>query len=210
MSFRLPDGEPDYSHYSRLIEVNLTKAAWLIASAQLSDSEFESEDHYNTEFAKLNQKVTSVLIQSVSNEEVTVDPLIDGETITYNEYGVMGYMTDKIYIKIKELCSWAMAKRYNLPDELKHLTGQGEVESQKIPEKTLRPSQIAKIKCQAIAQTLWMIYPGMTTEEMKKHPAILEFGGGKDFQGKNTLRDWLSEVDPRPNDKKPGPKNVKA
>lgn len=210
MNFSLPDVEPDYSHYSRLVEVNLNTAAWLIASAQLSGSKFESEDHYDKELSKLKKKVTSVLIQSVSNEEVTVSPLIDGETIMYDNYGVIGYASDKIYIRIKDLCSWAVAKRYYLPDELKHLTVQGEVESQKTPEKTLRPNQIAKIKCQAIAQTLWQIYPKMTTEEMKKHPAILEFGGGKDFQGKNTLRDWLSEVDPRPDDKKTGPKNVKA
>jgi hypothetical protein len=60
------------------------------------------------------------------------------------------------------------------------------------------------IKCQAIAQTLWSIYPKMSITDMIKHDAILDFGDGKNYPGKNTLRDWISEVDPRPDDTKPG------
>ncbi|AOU26017.1 TPA: hypothetical protein P5J75_001958 [Legionella pneumophila] len=71
-------------------------------------------------------------------------------------------------------------------------------------EKKLRPSQKAKIACQAIARVLWDSHPTMTIEEMKVHPAILKHGYGSYYSGKNTLRDWLSEVDPRPKNKKTG------
>ncbi|MGA9165214.1 MAG: hypothetical protein WBZ31_12230 [Thiobacillus sp.] len=57
--------------------------------------------------------------------------------------------------------------------------------------------------CQAIAKTLWDIYPNMTIEAMTKHPSILKFGNGGLYKGKNTLRDWLSPVAPE-NVKKPG------
>lgn len=67
----------------------------------------------------------------------------------------------------------------------------------------LRPSQIDKLICQAIAKTLWDVYPSMTISAMSEHTAILEHGGGKLYKGKNTLRDWLSEVAPE-DVKKPG------
>jgi len=64
----------------------------------------------------------------------------------------------------------------------------------------------AKKTVQAVARTLWDTCPDMRNEDMQKHPAILEYAGGNMYQGKNTLRDWLSEVDPRPSSSKPGPK----
>jgi hypothetical protein len=63
--------------------------------------------------------------------------------------------------------------------------------------------------CQAIARTLWDIYPNMTIKAMTEHPAILKYGNGKIYTGKNTLRDWLSPVAPE-HVKKPGrPKTPK-
>lgn len=74
---------------------------------------------------------------------------------------------------------------------------------------TLRPSTVHKLTCQAIAKTIWDIYPKMTIAAMTEHKAILEYGGGKHYIGKNTLRDWLSEIAPE-DIKKPGrPKNSK-
>jgi hypothetical protein len=70
-------------------------------------------------------------------------------------------------------------------------------------EQTLRPNQIDKLVCQAIGRTLWDEHPRMTIAAMTKHKAIQEYGGGKIYKGKNTLRDWLSEVAPE-EVKKPG------
>lgn len=61
---------------------------------------------------------------------------------------------------------------------------------------SLRPMQIDRLVCQAVAKTLWDVYPTMTITAMSKHTAILEYGGGKLYTGKNTLRNWLSEVAP--------------
>lgn len=74
----------------------------------------------------------------------------------------------------------------------------------------LRPSQIDKLICQAIAKTMWDIYPSMTITAMSEHTAILEHGGGKLYKGKNTLRDWLSEVAPEPVRKPGRPKSIKS
>ncbi len=86
---------------------------------------------------------------------------------------------------------------------------QEDCEPPKISTQPLRPSQVDKLICQAIAKTLWDEYPQMTIAAMTEHKAILEYGGGKLYSGKNTLRDWLSEVAP-PDVKKPGrPKSIK-
>ncbi len=75
--------------------------------------------------------------------------------------------------------------------------------------KALRSSQKAKLKCQAIAQTLWHLNPKLKIEEIAKNHAIQEYGDGKMYRGKNTLRDWVSEVDPRPKEVKTGPRSKK-
>lgn len=75
--------------------------------------------------------------------------------------------------------------------------------------KALRPSQKATLKCQAIAQTLWHQDPNLTIQEITQHHAILEYGDGKRYIGKNTLRGWISEVDPRPKENKTGPRSKK-
>lgn len=67
--------------------------------------------------------------------------------------------------------------------------------------KKLRPNQLAREKCRVAAQTLWHIYPNMTIREMEERKEILEFGGGAHFQGKNTIRDWIKDLQPN---KKPG------
>lgn len=65
-----------------------------------------------------------------------------------------------------------------------------------VANQPLRPNQIDKQICQAIAKTIWDFYPTMTITAMTKHNAILNHGGGKLYTGKNTLRDWVREVAP--------------
>lgn len=75
------------------------------------------------------------------------------------------------------------------------------LESQKSPSPN--SSLFDQSLCQAIAKTLWDIHPTMTIAAMTKHPAILKYGNGSLYKGKNTLRDWLSPVAPE-HVKKPG------
>lgn len=118
---------------------------------------------------------------------------------------------------------WAKNKEFEIHESLVNLLTDNESQSlntdarnekeiqetqSDLIEKKLRPSQATKRICQVIALTLWDIYPDMTIEDMKDHKAILEYGGGNYYSGKNTLRDWLSEVDPRPLEVKTGrPRN---
>ncbi len=67
-------------------------------------------------------------------------------------------------------------------------------------------SKFDSMICQAIARTLWDVHPYLTIEDMKKHKAIQIYGNGRAYSGKNTLRDWLSPVDPRPPETKTGRK----
>lgn len=50
--------------------------------------------------------------------------------------------------------------------------------------KSLLPVQKDKLVCQAIAKTLWDIFPTMTITAMSQHTAVLEYGGGKLYPGK--------------------------
>lgn len=75
-------------------------------------------------------------------------------------------------------------------------------------ERKLRPEQEAKLICQGIAIALWDSNPDMTIAEMIKQEVLLEKGGGNCYI-EDTIRGWVSEVDPRPSEKKTGPKPKK-
>jgi hypothetical protein len=61
-------------------------------------------------------------------------------------------------------------------------------------EKKLRPNQKDKIECQKIAQKVWKKYL-LDIKYMKIHPEIKRIVG-KQYKGKRTLHEWLSEVAP--------------
>src|SRR3569623_1235711 len=58
-------------------------------------------------------------------------------------------------------------------------------------------SRLDKHACRAVAMTLWHIYPNMSIEAVIKHRGIQLFANGKQYGGKNTLRDWIKDLDPR-------------
>lgn len=107
------------------------------------------------------------------------------------------------WVKPSVFLSWVQKKNLEIPNDLVGLIGGCEEDIPQMEEKK-RPNQMDKLICQAIARTLWDIYPHMTIEDMRKHHAIQTYGNGKHYQGKNTLRDWLSEVDPRSTNEKTG------
>jgi len=67
-----------------------------------------------------------------------------------------------------------------------------------MPEETkrLRSGQKAKLLSQAVAKTLWDIYPDMTIKDMCEHNSIQEYGGAKPYNKDKTVRSWLFEVAP--------------
>lgn len=74
----------------------------------------------------------------------------------------------------------------------------------KLPAK-LRPEQETRLICQGIAIALWDANPEMTSTDMAKNHLILKEGGGSVYTEK-TRYVWVSDVDPRPEEKKTGPK----
>lgn len=73
-----------------------------------------------------------------------------------------------------------------------------------INKQTARQSVIDKELCQSIARTLWDIYPDTRIAQMAKHKAIQLYGNGRQYKGKHTLQDWLSEVAPPHIKNRPG------
>lgn len=104
---------------------------------------------------------------------------------------------DAVYIEDEHFAKWCINKNIPLPsfwfpNGWKPI----DFEDQKVDTPTLRSNQIDRLVCQAIARTLWDIYPNMTIADMCKHDAIQRYGNGKLYGGVHTLRDWLSEIAP--------------
>jgi len=68
----------------------------------------------------------------------------------------------------------------------------------------LKSNQEDRISCRAIAQTLWDTNPELTIEDIKNHRHIQVIGNGKQYTGRDTIRNWIKELDPRPIEEKVG------
>lgn len=77
-------------------------------------------------------------------------------------------------------------------------------EQREASKQSARQSVLDKELCQTIARTLWDIYPDTRIAQMAKHKAIQQYGNGRQYQGKHTLQDWLSEVAPSHIKNRPG------
>jgi len=64
-----------------------------------------------------------------------------------------------------------------------------------------------KLDCQGIAKTMWEENTSLTIAALMRAAKIAPYA--KKYRGKNTLRDWLSEIDPRPPEKKRGKPKTK-
>ena len=70
----------------------------------------------------------------------------------------------------------------------------------------LTDAQKDKLNCQSTAKRLWAENPAWNQSMVKKHPELKFYV--LHYKGKNTLNNWLSEVDPRPKEQRRGrPKN---
>ena len=70
-------------------------------------------------------------------------------------------------------------------------------------DKKLRPNQIDKQLCQAIASTLWNEFPNYNIKQIITHPSLRRFGNGAQYE-ERTLRGWVKGRDPRPEDARRG------
>lgn len=58
--------------------------------------------------------------------------------------------------------------------------------------------------CRTIAATLWLTDPSMHIEQIAKHPAIQRIGNGKTYKGRDTIRNWIKDLDPRTPEERTG------
>ncbi|HNA29046.1 MAG TPA: hypothetical protein PLQ64_07095 [Thiobacillaceae bacterium] len=121
-------------------------------------------------------------------------------------------LLDSIYLAQWDVGTWASDEGIPLPDfwfppdwvekrfnpEPDAGGMRGEIDDADQPENApaLKASQADKLVCQGIARALWDIDPVMTIADMCKHKAIQQYGNGRHYKGKDTLRNWLSEVAP--------------
>jgi len=77
-------------------------------------------------------------------------------------------------------------------------------DSEKI-EKKLRPVQLNKKLCRAVAQTLWLQTPTLTIADICRSEAIKKYGNGG-FYSEKTIREWVSDLDIREGEKRGRPK----
>ena len=71
-------------------------------------------------------------------------------------------------------------------------------------EPTPRQSQHDKALVQVAAKTLWSTNPNLTIKDIIHHEGVQRHANGRLYSPDKTLRRWISEVDPRPPEKKRG------
>tara|TARA_R110001592_G_scaffold50906_4_gene157236 strand:- start:573 stop:767 length:195 start_codon:yes stop_codon:yes gene_type:complete len=58
--------------------------------------------------------------------------------------------------------------------------------------------------CREVAEVLWQAESGMTQSAVMDHPVIRDYCGGKFYSDPNTVRNWIKDLDPRPEDQRRG------
>lgn len=125
-------------------------------------------------------------------------------------------------IPVQDFLLWAQEKEFLVPKRLRkaaqRLIITKDIGSGFDPEKLTAQGQVStnpkqsvldKNAVQTVARCLWNQNPEMTIADIIKHQWVQSFANGTLYKGKNTLRDWIREVDARPPDKKNGrPKKV--
>jgi hypothetical protein len=63
--------------------------------------------------------------------------------------------------------------------------------------KRLSHSQRSRLMSRSIASDLWKNDNTLTIAEIERHDAIQNFAGGKHYSDKDTIRNWIKDLDPR-------------
>lgn len=102
-----------------------------------------------------------------------------------------------------------LCKRYEFdlpkfwfPDGIDHDNPENDKGAESTGQK-LRPNQIDRQLCQAVASTLWAEFPQMNIVKIIGHKGIQTYCNGAQYTAA-TLREWVKHLDPRPEDKRRG------
>ena len=86
------------------------------------------------------------------------------------------------------------------------LSNSGRLRQDKIEEfwNRLAPNQKSRLLCRSIAKALWSEDETLTIADIIKHEAIQQYGDGRYYKNKDTIRDWIKDLDPRSPEEKTG------
>ena len=101
-----------------------------------------------------------------------------------------------------ELAQWARAVGVVLPSAFGVKLQPLDARPSPPPPK-LRPDQQDRIDCQNIATEIWKRKPSLTIEKMLSERAVASYAN---LYSRDTVRRWVSAVDPRPPEHKRGPR----
>jgi len=195
-----------FQYCNNIKEWPYDKAVHLLTEWYLISRDWEEADGRYTQVSNsIRNQIRGLIKEGIERGKITgdisrEDEEIDGEWCYHIDYDACTLSQKSLYNFITYKLD---KKEFAAPEKfIAMLKGDAVNEDVK-----LTVHQQTKQMVQAVARTLWDMYPQMKTEEMKQHKAILEYAGGKNYPGKNTLSDWLREVDPRPQESKSGPKN---
>lgn len=68
----------------------------------------------------------------------------------------------------------------------------------------LSHKQRARLMTREAAKVIWGANPDFTITQVANHEVVQEYCGAKVYAGKDTVRDWLKGLDPRPRDRRVG------
>ncbi len=176
--------------------------------------------HYDDVHALNDQGIENHTVHNRSTNQGYSPERIHDKLAECYEGGVFDkQFLEAVFIEKEDIGKWCQQNKIALPDfwfsdGWKPPIFDGEAkenmkdeQGQPSPQDTataLRPVQIDKLICQAVAKTLWEIYPKMTIADMCKNGCVQRYGQGKLYPGVHTLRNWLSEVAPTQVKGKPG------
>lgn len=115
---------PDYRHYARLDRIDAEEAQWLLANFEADTLASGSDGRVDVVRAKM------LLTQTVVWTAIHRDQLRYHVEETHrfeNEEGKVGYNFRVIFFEMPDFCTWALTKKYVLPEELKALANNSEL-----------------------------------------------------------------------------------
>lgn len=202
---------------TRTQNISFAEAISLLLPVYVNAHNWNIDDSIEKVFEnKRDYIINIVLIKNINDKvivgEVVYDYIRDEDGFPYEDE-----VTGKPIYELKECKSYANAKNLfayvindinepsYIPDAIIEFSG---IKIETLDKKfELKYDQrIDKPVCQGIARTLWDIYPDTTLKDMSNHNAIQMYGNGRHYKDPKTVPGWLSEVDPRPEDKRRGPK----
>lgn len=110
---------------------------------------------------------------------------------------------DGVYVMRSEVIRWCEAEFIEPPRLWKPVTDNDETPKKK-PAGRHYTEEIDKNRCQAIAMAYWDIDPSIHPAHMAKSYAIRKFGNGEMYKDADTVKKWITELDPQAKDRNSG------